>query len=680
MSTVDPHSRLASEIDHLEQHFLVGREKEVLFFLERLKAEQPSEARIVNIYGTGGVGKSFLLGEFRRLAVHAHISFLLVDCRVTPRNPPEFCLHLLRALRYPVHRLGKKQMQIGILTEICLEALQKTTAQGKVVLAFDTFEEIGELEHWLRDEILAYLNSDILVIISGRFPLQGTWRSSPAWRQFIHRLPLAELEYDAVKQYLLRSGIERQEMIHHIWSQTKGHPLTLSLLVSTTLKQALQKSAKTDEGEVFAQVVNTWLKEVPDPDMRELVEGAAVLRHFNQELLSFVLEKQVTTDQFLKLTRYSFVQRVDRGWLLHDLLRDAIGNEMQMRAPEYFDRLWKRCILHYYRMIKQSVKEKSAFRESTEWVYYIANQLIRSLFYPKFFLYSSEPLNAMNWVEAEQYMHNRLLTAKETRIVHTNRDTNESIEYVITVEENLYGLKHIDLQELYDLDPSIVKLIRNDQGAVCGLTAIIPIQAHTLDYLLTKPLSSAYFSHLPEAKMKELRVPKPSVAGYFVKTLDVYDFGDISMMQASGLAFINHMMLAGYVVAAPPPLPLSHAILQSLGCEKVKDVVHYDYDGRTPTPLFFIDTRGNKLHDYLNRMVDSFGIVDGLEEDDANDALNRLTKREKNVAELVMQGCSNLEIAKNLYLSETTVKKHITHIYRKLDVKNRMQLINKQTK
>jgi two-component system, NarL family, response regulator DegU len=52
-----------------------------------------------------------------------------------------------------------------------------------------------------------------------------------------------------------------------------------------------------------------------------------------------------------------------------------------------------------------------------------------------------------------------------------------------------------------------------------------------------------------------------------------------------------------------------------------------------------------------------------------------LTETEAKVVKLVLTGCSNKDIAKNLFLSEKTVKFHLYKIFKKLSVKNRSQLI-----
>ena len=52
-----------------------------------------------------------------------------------------------------------------------------------------------------------------------------------------------------------------------------------------------------------------------------------------------------------------------------------------------------------------------------------------------------------------------------------------------------------------------------------------------------------------------------------------------------------------------------------------------------------------------------------------------LTTREIEVLKLIEAGCSNQEIAEKLVISITTVKRHISNIYTKLDVKSRTQAI-----
>lgn len=50
-----------------------------------------------------------------------------------------------------------------------------------------------------------------------------------------------------------------------------------------------------------------------------------------------------------------------------------------------------------------------------------------------------------------------------------------------------------------------------------------------------------------------------------------------------------------------------------------------------------------------------------------------LTKRELDVLRLISEGCSNKKISDELTISERTVKNHISHIFRKINVEDRTQ-------
>lgn len=72
------------------------------------------------------------------------------------------------------------------------------------------------------------------------------------------------------------------------------------------------------------------------------------------------------------------------------------------------------------------------------------------------------------------------------------------------------------------------------------------------------------------------------------------------------------------------------------------------------------------------------GKGDALEDDPSaiNIKLRNLSLREKEIVKYVVKGQLNKEIASTLYIAEGTIKNHLFNIYRKLNVKNRAQLIS----
>ena len=56
-------------------------------------------------------------------------------------------------------------------------------------------------------------------------------------------------------------------------------------------------------------------------------------------------------------------------------------------------------------------------------------------------------------------------------------------------------------------------------------------------------------------------------------------------------------------------------------------------------------------------------------------AVQTLTDREMDVFRLITRGLSNAEIGRELFISETTVKTHVTRLLQKLDLRDRAQAI-----
>jgi DNA-binding NarL/FixJ family response regulator len=75
------------------------------------------------------------------------------------------------------------------------------------------------------------------------------------------------------------------------------------------------------------------------------------------------------------------------------------------------------------------------------------------------------------------------------------------------------------------------------------------------------------------------------------------------------------------------------------------------------------------------RLLDRFSDALPGEEAKPPPALESLTERELEVLKLLAGGLSNAELAQQLFLSETTVKSHISSVLRKLGLRDRVQAV-----
>lgn len=69
--------------------------------------------------------------------------------------------------------------------------------------------------------------------------------------------------------------------------------------------------------------------------------------------------------------------------------------------------------------------------------------------------------------------------------------------------------------------------------------------------------------------------------------------------------------------------------------------------------------------------------LDREKTDSAHRSMDLLSPREQAIAHEVIKGLTNKEIASKLFIAETTVKKHIQNINKKLNTENRQDLIKR---
>jgi pimeloyl-ACP methyl ester carboxylesterase/DNA-binding CsgD family transcriptional regulator len=76
--------------------------------------------------------------------------------------------------------------------------------------------------------------------------------------------------------------------------------------------------------------------------------------------------------------------------------------------------------------------------------------------------------------------------------------------------------------------------------------------------------------------------------------------------------------------------------------------------------------------DFKEELMAFTGVV---RREDRNDVLAALSPRERDVLAKIAAGCTNIEIGRQLFISEKTVRNHVTRIFEKLGVNSRAQAI-----
>ena len=113
-------------------------------------------------------------------------------------------------------------------------------------------------------------------------------------------------------------------------------------------------------------------------------------------------------------------------------------------------------------------------------------------------------------------------------------------------------------------------------------------------------------------------------------------------------------------------LKVNGYILKESAGSTLTDAIRHVYSG------------GNYIDQTLTKHV--FNIInepsvakESTSKPEMPDPFSLLTEREKEILSYISKGCSNKEIASKLFLSEKTIRNTITSIFKKINVKDRVQ-------
>lgn len=189
------------------------------------------------------------------------------------------------------------------------------------------------------------------------------------------------------------------------------------------------------------------------------------------------------------------------------------------------------------------------------------------------------------------------------------------------------------------------------------------------DYLLSRQgLESVIRMYRPEEQVLQAGNVKEAVACVEKSRVDMA-FVDLNLKRESGFSFVRWLREQG----KPVKVMLIASALKNHDFEQAREL---GIEGCVQKDAFLDEILyGLKVVERGGRFYSS-GLIESMEEEEQEKKkLGGLTGRELEVLKLLSHGYSNAKIGQKLFISEGTVKKHITSILGKLCLENRVEAV-----
>lgn len=332
--------------------------------------------QLLNIHGPGGIGKSTVLQLFAD-RVGRERTFL-VDGNLGLRRPAD----LLVRVRQELVRLGawsEEQAAAPAAPALADAVNAHAVRQGGLLLLCDAFEKWGPIADWFREEWLPLLDPQVRVCLAGRSPLEGEWLGG-GWNLLVRNLPLPPLTPEEVAAYAHACAITDDAAIEDLKRLSRGVPLAVSMACALIQRKgSVTALTHQQEHEVVRLLLAEILSDIRDSAVDALLDGATVLRRFDQELLEEIVQAPISPAHFRALCRLPFVSRHEGYWTLHDSVRQWAHADFQTRKPAEYER----CRSHALQALQRRADRDEALRP--DWyfdqLYLSENPFVRELWF-----------------------------------------------------------------------------------------------------------------------------------------------------------------------------------------------------------------------------------------------------------------------------------------------------------
>lgn len=647
---------------------LLGRERESWILALALRGRDRSW-RVLNVHGLAGSGKTALLHSFCTLAEGLEIPAVFLDGQRPGLNPATVCQRLLREFSaFPVE---PPEAEFASLEARTVRLLGAALRRGPMLLVVDRYEALWPHDRWMRGVLFTALPTSAVVVLGTLTPLGGPWREAEPWRTAVRSMPLGPLTLQETRQYLHHRGLRGTGRADQVWRWSQGHPGAVVLAVDR-IEQRGPEAPAWPEGdpEAVRKLARRWLEEALDPDVRRLVEVGSLLPTFRQEDLAAVLGDDVPTSVFEGLTALSYVHSSPGGWYLESLPRRVIADDWRLRAPITVSRHRFRAMEHFAAIAAERLDDTVRRTALCQWVYLLC-------------LRQSRAMALYRAAEAARSLRLRVEAARAADAAEVVENWPSwspcwggrgegSVDFGALAEPGAVPdpdpTPPGDLGVVVARSAESVRLLRDHRGRVLGCSLVLrdhggpaAERGRVCFVRAARDTGTAGLAALtmdlfglaldPDGDPIEVRTQEPAVQ----ELLGALGFR--SAAGASGAPAFRLLPGETCWTAGGPAAPAA-------GEGRASGL-------RRPVPPF--EGAGNAAAVPAGRASPPDGRPPAL------DAVSTwgLTAREQHVVAAALEGLSNAEIARRLVISELTVKKHLTQIYRKTEVLSRTQLVSK---
>lgn len=247
------------------------------------------------------------------------------------------------------------------LTNDFLDDLAIIANKQRLVLILDTFEQMAGLEEWT-GKLAQRLHENVLLVIAGRAVPEWDrqWSGWMANAKVEELQPMTEaVMRDLVRNFYtyIRGGEPEPKQVEAIVRFARGLPLAV-----TTAVQLWVKYDVTDFEDVKSQVVANLVKRLREgvsKSVLPMLDAAAVVRYFNEPILRAVSKQEDASEAFAELCNFPFARPRMGGFMLHDVVREMLDENLRLQDPERHSELHQRAADYYAARIKKASLEEA---------------------------------------------------------------------------------------------------------------------------------------------------------------------------------------------------------------------------------------------------------------------------------------------------------------------------------